>query len=49
MEKKTTEMEATIRLKGYKKYMKKIKKMQAEGKQLNRILKETVELKRRLF
>lgn len=38
-----------IRIKGYKKFMKRIRKMRKESIKLNRALQKSVELKERLF
>lgn len=40
---------ATIKIKGYKKALKKIRSLKNELKQLNRILKKTVELQKELL
>lgn len=40
---------ASIKLKGYKKFVKRIRRIHKEINQLNRELKKSVELKERLF
>lgn len=40
---------AKIKIKGYKKFMKRIRKMRKEVNQLNGYLEKTVELKTKLF
>lgn len=50
-DKKATEGTAcvTIKIKGHKKALKKIRSLKRELKQLNRILKKTVELQKELL
>lgn len=40
---------AKVKIKGYKKFVKRIRKMRKEVNQLNGLLEKTVELKRKLF
>ncbi len=40
---------AKVKIKGYKKFVKRIRKMRKEVNQLNGLLEKTVELKTKLF
>lgn len=42
-------MTAKIKIKGYKKFMRKVRKMKKEVKKLNREMRQSVELKKKLF
>ncbi|MCI5919808.1 MAG: hypothetical protein MRZ75_10845 [Roseburia sp.] len=48
-EKEASSTSVTIKVKGYKKAIKKVRKIRKELKQLNKVMKENVELKRKLF